>query len=262
MTLTLPKLKRLLKTRFKGILKSGQHPQDGEACVRELRACALELPWNDHPDGAEASPTDRACQVLNDANWSSDEARAKGCLPLALLTESDAAEGWVKAYALETVRVIVPIALRAAASVNPSSASRLEEAALACEAAKNSATARAADAASADAAHAAARAADAAYDDAAHAAARAADAAYDASARAAADAAYDAAARAADASDRAAADAAYAAARVRAADASADAARAAVRAADAARAARAAHGDAVLLKAVALLIACHKGEKP
>lgn len=114
MTLTLARLKSLLKKRFGGKLTSGKHHEDGEACVRELRACALDLPWSDHPDGDAASPTDAACQVLNDAPWSSDEARTEGCLPLALLSEAEAAPGWVARYFELTIRQVVPSALRPA----------------------------------------------------------------------------------------------------------------------------------------------------
>jgi hypothetical protein len=104
---------RTLLAENGGVLHSGQHAKGVcKVCVRELRCLALDLPkWTDLPDGN--SPTDRACQVLNDADWSSDAARTKACLPLALLTESEAAEGWEQQYVLRTIREILPIALRA-----------------------------------------------------------------------------------------------------------------------------------------------------
>jgi hypothetical protein len=195
-----------------GVLRAGKHAKDDcKVCVRELRCLALELPeWTDSPDGN--SPTDRACQVLNDADWSSDAARTKACLPLALLTESEATEGWEQQYVLRTIREILPIALRAAG---------LEDHAVACESAKDL--------------EAAGRAADAAYDsaNAAYNAARAAAAEY-----AAAYAAYAAeyAAYAASFSRCAAEYAAYCAA----------------------KSAKAAEDpDAVLRKAVQILIECH-----
>jgi hypothetical protein len=111
-----------------GVLRAGKHDKGAcKVCVRELRCLALELPeWTDLPDGD--SPTDRACQVLNDAGWSSDAARTKACLPLALLTESEAAEGWTRQYLLRVIREILPTALRAAG---------LEDHAVACESAKD-----------------------------------------------------------------------------------------------------------------------------
>lgn len=112
--LTLESLRALLNSRFGGVLKAGKHSEDGEACVRELRACALGLPWNDHPDGRVASPTDSFCQILNDSEWSSDRARADGCLALALLTEAEAATGWLAVLAERVIKEVVSVALEAA----------------------------------------------------------------------------------------------------------------------------------------------------
>ena len=120
---TLPLLRKLLK-RHGGTLKSGPHSGSkeclpGEVCVRELRSIALvNGEWlGDHPDGKESSPTDRACQVLNDANWSTDDVRTEECLPLALLSEKTAIADWYKGYAEGAVRVSAAMALRFAAAV-------------------------------------------------------------------------------------------------------------------------------------------------
>ncbi len=133
--LTLSACRTLLKRRFGGVLKSGRHSQDGEVCVREFRSFALGLPWSDHPDGASASPTDRICQELNDAPWSSDQVRAEACLPLALLSEETAAAGWTARLALRTIQEIVPLALRTAAGAKgmpAESKAELERHAVAC----------------------------------------------------------------------------------------------------------------------------------
>jgi hypothetical protein len=209
--LTLDSLKDLLAENG-GVLHSGQHAKGAcKVCVRELRCLALNLPeWTDLPDGG--GPTDRACQILNDADWSSDDARTKACLPLALLTESEAPAGWVDQYALRTTREILPIALRAAG---------LEYHAVACESAEDL--------------EAAGRAAKDAY----YAATYAADDADDA-----ADAAYDAA--------NAANDANAANAACYAANAACYAANAAAFCANASE-----DPDAVLRKAVQILVECH-----
>lgn len=204
-TLTLDEARQVLEMRGGGVLRSGGHtapPNDSakscKMCVRELRALACGLDWNDHPDSAETSPTDRACQILNDADWSSDAARTQACLPLALLSEATAPAEWTKTYAEQTIRQVIPAILHLVASMhpNPDHKSALEAAAERCAQEGTEESARAA----ADAADAAARAAaDAAARAAAYAAADAARAAAYASAYAAADAAAYAAVYAADA---------------------------------------------------------------
>ena len=224
-----------------GYLARGRH--DGgdtcPACARELRAALLGLPWTDDP---EHSPTDAAARAINDGPWTSDAARTEGCIPLVLLSEASAVPGWVARYVEATIRLIVPLGLRLAAAMHPDEHHRasLLGAAARCS---SEGTQAAAYAARADAAAAEA---------AAESAADAADAARDA----ARDAAY--AARAARDAARAAAYAAYVARAARAA-----AYAAAYAAATAATAATAdARTDAVLRYAVAVLLACHRGEDP
>ena len=164
MKLTMKKLQSLLTKRFKGILKAGKHNENGECCVRELRACALEIPWTDSPDNNSA--TDKACQRINDATWSSDAVRTEHCLPLALLTESEAAPGWVKNYAERTIREIISEAMETAAKIHPDKKHQdaLNAAGKRCreEGTKESAHAAYAAAHAANAANAAANAANAA----------------------------------------------------------------------------------------------------
>jgi hypothetical protein len=229
--LTLDSLKDLLAENG-GVLHSGQHAKGAcKVCVRELRCLALNLPeWTDLPDGG--GPTDRACQNLNDAVWSSDVARTKACLPLALLTESEAPAGWVDQYALRTTREILPIALRAAG---------LEYHAVACASAEDlDAAGRAAGAAS----NVASRAAFARY------ASNAAYAAYNA--------AYNAAYAASASRHVAGASIARA---YNAASAARYTAMAAYYAANAAYSEDSEDSDAVLHKAVQILVECHAGQK-
>jgi len=165
MQLTIEGLRQLLTERAGGVLTLGSHAKpNGEChvCVRELRCLALGLKtWSDHPDGENASPTDKACQQLNDACWSSDAVRTEACLPLALLSEETAPKGWVNRFVDRTIREIMPISLRAAAKRNPKHSERLEAAALGCEA--NGAKAVKEAKSAADAAAAAYAAAYAAY---------------------------------------------------------------------------------------------------
>jgi hypothetical protein len=168
----------------------------GKMCVEAAVCFALGLPHGDNPPCVGEAV--RALKIrLNDSNWSSNEARTRGMRRIAIAqlgsVDIDQKE-FANIVALEVVRQIVPIALRAAASMkaNAKHKDALEASAAACEAATDLASARAAASAANEKARTA-YAADAAY--AAYAAyAYAADAAY------AAYAAYaDAAAYAADA---------------------------------------------------------------
>jgi hypothetical protein len=194
---------KLLKVVDKGLTNGKGNPKPGQMCVEAAVCYALGLPHGDDP-GCVA-PALRSLKIrLNDSNWSSKQARAKGLRRLAVaqlgskwhLDETEFRNRIVD-YAL---RVSVPSALRSAASIqkNEKHKAALYEAANRCEkeasrqaAIKARAIARAAAAAAyaADAAAAYAAAA------AAYAAAAAAYAAAAAAAYAAAAAAYAAAAK-------------------------------------------------------------------
>jgi len=215
-------------------------PEPGQMCVEAAVCYAMGLPHSDKPTCV--SPAIRALKIaLNDKNWSSPQARAQGLARLALVQLGSAGGVDGREFARRvvemTIRVFVPLALRAVASRVPSHAVALEAAAVQCEQRGDVASARearAAAAADAAAAAADAAAAAAAYADAAAYAADAADAAAVADA-VAADAAAAYAADAADADAVAAdADAVAADAAAYAADAAAYAADAAAYAADAA----------------------------
>jgi hypothetical protein len=255
--------RKVIETVDAGLVNGLGKAKPGSMCVEAAVCFALGLPHGDNPPCVGRAV--RAFKIcLNDSQWSSDAARAKGMRLLAVAqlgSDKIDQRRFAKEVVVGTVKKILPIALRAAAKALPAHAEALEVCAVACEAAIDFAAARSAaqksrevtktvraDAtyAAADAAYAAAAAAYAAADAAAAYAAYAADADADADAAAAAaayaaDAAADAAA--AYAADAAAAAAAYAAAAY-AADAAAAAA--AYAAAYAAAAAKAKRRDSIL----------------
>ena len=193
-------------------------PELGKMCVEAAINYALGSPHGDQPKcGAKdvVAQTLRRLKIrLNDAKWSSDQARTKGLRRLALAQLGSAGVldevEFAKRVVTLAIRVSVPEALRAAAKLAKGQHQvALLRAATACESDPTHANALEANAA-ADAAYAA----NAAYAAAAYAAADAAyaaNAAYAAAAYAAYDAAYAAydayaaasAARAASAADAA-----------------------------------------------------------
>ena len=216
--ITEPLVRKLLATVDVGLSRGLGEPIPGKMCVEAAISYALGEPHSDGPSCVD--PIVRQAKItLNDAAWSSEQARAKGMRRVAIAQLGSKgtinATRFVTLLAEYTIRELVPVALRAAALLNPSHAQALEGRAVQCE--------RDGDKAAADAAYAAAKAADAAANAAyaaayaAYAAAKAADAAANA-ADAAAYAAYAA---------KAAANASYAAYAAYAAKAAANAAYAA-----------------------------------
>ena len=166
-----------------GLVKGLGAPKPGSMCVEAAVCYAMGLPHSDKPTCVGAAV--RRFKIrINDARWSSNAARTTGLRKLAIAqlgSDSIDQEKFVRIVVEQTIRQIVPRALRIAKKRNPAHADRLETAAVQCErdgdrkAAQNASSAAdaAADAADADAAaYAAAAAADAA--DAAAAAAAAA----------------------------------------------------------------------------------------
>ncbi len=161
-------------------LCEGVGTQDGQMCIEAAVACAMDLPFNDEPSCVE--PVVRTFKIgLNDARWSSPEARAKGLRDLGIAQIGSAGVvdpiEFTKKLSEKMIRVLIPHLFR---QVFPTNTACLEAADL-CE---KDGTASAAY--SADRAARAARAADSA-DRAADSAAYSADSA----ARAADSAAYD-----------------------------------------------------------------------
>ena len=227
------KITREMAEKVRDVVAAGLSEGLGQAkpgfmCVEAAVCYALGLPHGDDPGCVD--PALRRLKIrLNDAAWPSKKARAAGLRRLAIAQLGSKGTidttKFVSRVTTVTIQTVVPVALRAAARLNPKHEQSLEAAALKCEQEPTIEFAHAAvDAATAAAADAAAYAAGAAG-----AAADAADAA------AAAAAAADAATAAAAAADAATA-AAYAGAYAAAADAAAYAAGAAGAAADAAHA--------------------------
>ena len=207
---------RLIDVINAGLVSGFGEAKAGSLCIEAAICLALGEPHSDRPS-CVAEPDREFAIRINDAPWSSPEARAKALLPLALAqlgTAGSDRTAWVQRVAEGTIRQIVPIALRAAARVHPEDHHRaaLEAAATRCEREGTSDAAAHAAYAAATAAHVRTRAAA----HAAYAAATAAYAAYAAATAAHADAtaayADDAAAYPADDAPAAYADAAAAAA--------------------------------------------------
>src|SRR5215469_861985 len=210
MTITREIAEKVRDTVAAGLSNGVGNPMPGQMCVEAAVCYALGLPHGDDP-GCVTQSLRRLKIRLNDARWSSNQARASGLRRLAIAQLASAGvldkRAFVQRLAELTIRRMVPIALRAASKLNPRNADALEAAAVRCEregtvesarAARTAAYAAAAYAAAAAAYAAAAYAA--AADDAVAAAAAAAAADADAAAAYAA-AAYDDAAAAADAAD-------------------------------------------------------------
>jgi hypothetical protein len=193
-----------------GLVSGMGNPVPGQMCVEAAVCYAMGLPHSDEP--ACVAPALRRLKIsLNDREWSSKAARARGLRRLALVQLGSAGaldeREFAKRIAELAIRKMVPLALRAAASIQKDATHRqkLLDAANRCEVEGSKAAAYAAYAyayAAAYAAYAAANAAAyAAANAAANAAAYAAYAAANAAAYAAANAAAYAAANAANKRD-------------------------------------------------------------
>ncbi len=212
---------KVKETVSHGLCSGLGKPKLGQMCIEAAVNYACGLPHGDNPSCVGSAV--RSFKIkLNDSKWSSNEARAKGMLKIAIAQLGSNTINQIeftKIVAFKTITVLMPVMLRARG---------YESDAILCENSKDLLEGKnnmwivrdklyavyAAATAAYAAAYAAYAAADAAYAaaaaDAAYAAA-AADAYADTANAAAADAAYAAAAYAA-AADAADADAAYAAA--------------------------------------------------
>jgi regulator of protease activity HflC (stomatin/prohibitin superfamily) len=163
-----------------GLMHGVGKPIPGQMCVEAAVCFALGLPHGDDP--ACVAPSLRRLKIgLNDRNWSSPQVRAKGLRRLAVAQLGSAGaldETVFRARIVEmTIRRAVPVALRAAAMMNPTHAEALEAAAVRCEREGTREAARDGERVARAAAYAAYADAYAAAADAAAAAAAAADAA-------------------------------------------------------------------------------------
>jgi len=112
-----------VERRFGGKLKAGKHSPDGAACLHEAVNVAMGREWSDSTDSLGLD-----LRGLNDAAWSSDDARAAALLPVAVALwdfrgwPDERKRAWARRVAQETIRRIVPVALLAAAKVHPNTA--------------------------------------------------------------------------------------------------------------------------------------------
>lgn len=171
-----------------GLVHGLGDPLPGEMCVEAAVCFALGLPHGDDPGCV--SPALRGLKIrLNDSAWSSPAKRANGLRRLAVAQLGSKGvlddKFFTQRVVEMTIRRVVPIALRAAARVNPAHAKALESAAVRCER-EGTPDASAAAASAYASTYASASAYSSAY--AATAATAAADAAPSASAATAADA--------------------------------------------------------------------------
>ncbi len=127
--------KKVLAVVNAGLVSGMGEPTPGKMCVEAAVCYAMDLPHSDRPS-CVGEAVRRFKIRLNDSKWSSDAARTDGLRKLAIAQlGSDAIEQ--KAFAnlvvKGTIQKIVPVALRAAAKLNPKFADELEVASVRCE---------------------------------------------------------------------------------------------------------------------------------
>ncbi|EJN07912.1 hypothetical protein PMI42_07442, partial [Bradyrhizobium sp. YR681] len=130
--------KKVLAVVDAGLVHGMGKPVPGQMCVEAAVCYAMDLPHGDDP--ACVSRGLRRLKIrINDARWSSNEARTKGLrrLALAQLGSRDVLDDreFAKRVAALAIRVSVPVALRAAASIHkdPAHQQALRDAANKCE---------------------------------------------------------------------------------------------------------------------------------
>src|SRR5262249_38633420 len=92
-------------------LSAGLGKRDGQMCIEAAICAALDLPHGDNPSCAE--PAIRSYKIaINDAPWSSPEARAKRLrnIGIAQIGSAGVVDGtqFAKRLAEETIRRIIP----------------------------------------------------------------------------------------------------------------------------------------------------------
>jgi hypothetical protein len=129
---------KVLSTVDAGLCSGVGNPVPGQMCVEAAVCYALGLPHGDDP--ACVSPALRSFKIkLNDARWSSKQARAKGLRRLALIQLGSAGHlddrKFVRRLIELTIRKAVPAALRSAASIqkDPQYKASILEHAVVCE---------------------------------------------------------------------------------------------------------------------------------
>lgn len=127
-----------IKERLRSIAANGLSDGIGTEempCIKAAISLAMGLKLRDDPP-CVAEPDCTFAIVLNDAEWSSPQARAEALLTLGLASLGTAGTdraGWVRRVVEGVIRRVLPIALRAAADANPSHAGVLRNVADSCE---------------------------------------------------------------------------------------------------------------------------------
>jgi hypothetical protein len=134
--ITKPLVTKLLSVVDAGLCSGKGRPEPGFMCIEAAVCYALDLPHSDDPPCV--SPAVRAVKIaLNDSAWSSKAARAKGMRKLAVAQLGTKGVindvEFARALAEETIRLMVPRALRIVAPLIPSHSDKLEAAAVRCE---------------------------------------------------------------------------------------------------------------------------------
>lgn len=111
--------RKVLTTVNAGLTSGKGQPIPGQMCVEAAVCYAMGLPHSDEPPCV--APALRSLKIsLNDANWSSNEARATGLKRLALAQLGSAGvldeKEFVRRVVDYAIRISTPLALRAAAS--------------------------------------------------------------------------------------------------------------------------------------------------
>ena len=103
-----------LRTRFGGVLYAGAHNPDSRACVIEVATVVRKQAWSDDPSAAKLPDL----RPLNDALWSSDQARTEALIPIVLALwdwstwMATQQQRWATKIAERTIREILPPMLR------------------------------------------------------------------------------------------------------------------------------------------------------
>jgi hypothetical protein len=134
---------KILDIYFSRGLTVGIGFSNGQVCIEAAIALASREPLTDRPSCV--SPIDRKFWIgLNDAPWSSPEARAEALRPAVLPQIGTAGTDrgpWVRALVLGIIREVLPLALHAVAKVVPDHAAPILAAAERCSAASDLAAA-------------------------------------------------------------------------------------------------------------------------
>ena len=134
-TVSIDSARKVLTTVDAGLCSGLGTQVPGQMCVEAAVCFALGLPHGDEPP-CVGRAVRRFKIRLNDSHWPSNEARAAGMrrLAIAQLGSNEIHQGdFARLLAEKTIRVVVPIYLRAAAKKNPKRADALEAAAKRCE---------------------------------------------------------------------------------------------------------------------------------